>query len=90
MEDWHPNYLVGEDIPDPETIPPANAPLTELVLEAHQKRLELHSIEQNIRALQYGASAARAGAWPHIDGIGDATYGEPESTLVPAGTGVAR
>ena len=49
------------------------------MLEAHQKRLELHSIEQNIRALQYGASAARAGAWPHIDGIGDATYRQPES-----------
>ena len=22
MEDWHPNYLVGEDIPDAEAIPP--------------------------------------------------------------------
>jgi outer membrane protein TolC len=83
MEDWHPNYLVGEDIPDPATIPPADAPVSQLVLEAHQKRLEVHSIEQNIRALQYGASAARAGAWPRIDGIGDFTYANPNPRYFP-------
>lgn len=83
MEDWHPNYLVGEDIPEPETIPRADAPVSQLVLEAHQKRLELHSIEQNIRALHYGASAARAGAWPRIDAVGDVTYANPNPRWFP-------
>ncbi|HVW26743.1 MAG TPA: TolC family protein [Polyangiaceae bacterium] len=83
MEDWHPNYLVGEDIPDPATIRDADQPLAELVHEAHTKRLEVHSIEQNIRALKYGASAARAGAWPHIDAVGDVTYANPNPRAFP-------
>jgi outer membrane protein TolC len=83
MEDWHPNYLVGQDIPDPETIPRADGPVAELVHEALDRRIELHSIEQSIRALQYGASAARAGAWPHIDGVGDFTYANPNPRYFP-------
>ena len=83
MEDWHPNYHIGEDIPDPSTVRDADAPVNTLVAEAHSKRLEVRSLDSAVRALQYGASAARAGAYPRVDAIGDVTYANPNPKYFP-------
>src|SRR5262249_31718143 len=41
MLDWHPNYRVGEGIPDPASIRDADAPLEKLVAEGHARRVEV-------------------------------------------------
>jgi outer membrane protein TolC len=85
MEDWHPNYRVGETIPDPATIPDADAPVDKLVAEAHSRRLEIRAVDESVRAYGYAASEARAGAIPKIDAIGDVTYANPNQRYFPPG-----
>jgi outer membrane protein TolC len=83
MEDWHPSYKIGEGIPDPSTIADADASVDRLVAEAHSRRLEIHSVDEAVRALHYGVSAAHAGSWPHIDAVGDITYANPNPRYFP-------
>lgn len=85
MQDWHPNYRIGETIPDPTQIPDADAPVDKLIAEAHTKRLELRAVDEAIRATNYGASASRAGAIPKIDAVGDVTYANPNQRYFPPG-----
>jgi outer membrane protein len=42
-------------------------------------------MDEAVKALHYGASAARAGAWPHVDAIGDITYANPNQRYFPPG-----
>jgi outer membrane protein TolC len=85
MEDWHPNYRIGEALPDPTKIADADAPVDKLVAEAHSRRLELRAIDEQIRAAGYGASTARASAIPKIDALGDVTYANPNQRYFPPG-----
>jgi outer membrane protein len=85
MEDWHPNYRIGESIPDPTKIADADAPVDKLVAEAHSRRLELRAIDENIRAAGYGASTVRKSAIPKIDAVGDVTYANPNQRYFPPG-----
>jgi outer membrane protein TolC len=84
MEDWHPNYRVGEAIPDPASIPDADAPLDRLIAEAQARRLEVHAMDETVRALRRGAAATRAGAMPRLDGVADLTYANPNQRYFPA------
>jgi len=83
MEDYHPSYRVGEGIPEPGRIPAADAPVPQLVAEAHAKRLEVHAIEQAIDGISHGASATRSGAFPRVDGFGDFFYANPNQRYFP-------
>jgi outer membrane protein TolC len=83
MEDWHPNYRVGEGIPAPSDIPPADPDGAKLVAEGQAKRLEVHAVDQAIAGLSHGASATRAGALPRVDGFGDAFYANPNQRYFP-------
>ncbi|HEX3594816.1 MAG TPA: TolC family protein, partial [Polyangiaceae bacterium] len=83
MEDWHPNYRIGEAIPEPSTIRDADGTTDKLIAEALSRRLEVRSLDEAVRALTYGAKAARAGALPHIDAIGDVLYANPNARYFP-------
>ncbi|HEX4337666.1 MAG TPA: TolC family protein [Polyangiaceae bacterium] len=83
MEDWRPNYRIGEEIPDPATIHDADASTDKLIAEGLARRLEVRSLDEAVRALSYGAKAARAGALPHIDAIGDVLYANPNARYFP-------
>ncbi len=83
MEDWHPNYRIGETIPEPSSIPEETAPVNQLIAQAHARRLEVRAMDEAVRALTYGASAARTGALPRVDAIGDVTYANPNQRYFP-------
>ncbi|HEX7667993.1 MAG TPA: TolC family protein, partial [Polyangiaceae bacterium] len=64
MEDWHPNYHVGEGIPLPSTIPEETEPLDRLIAAAQTRRLEVQVMDATVRAYRRGGDATRAGALP--------------------------
>jgi outer membrane protein TolC len=49
-----------------------------------ERRLDLRALEANRRSLQEQAKVARAGEWPRIDGIAEATYANPNPRIFPA------
>ena len=61
MEDWHPNYHVGEGIPEPSQIPQATASLNETIAPAQERRLEIRAVDQAISSTTHGAAATRSG-----------------------------
>jgi outer membrane protein TolC len=83
MEDWHPNYRVGEGIPDPTKIPDETRPVGELIAAGQSRRLEVRSMDESVSGLKHGASATRAGALPRLDGFGDVFYANPNQRYFP-------
>jgi outer membrane protein TolC len=84
MQDWHPNYKVGEAIPQPSSIPENTEPVDHLVAEAHARRLEVRAVDESARAYHRAASATRTGALPRVDATGDITYANPNPRYFPA------
>jgi outer membrane protein len=84
MEDWHPNYHVGEGIPLPSTIPEETEPLDRLIAAAQTRRLEVQAMDATVRAYRRGGDATRAGALPRLDATGDLTAGNPNQRYFPA------
>ncbi len=83
MEDWHPNYRVGEGIPEPRPTPEGDVSLNLLIHEAQAHRLEMLAVESAISANSHGASATRSGALPRIDAFGDGFYANPNPRYFP-------
>lgn len=83
MEDPKPAYFVGEGVPLPEQIPAARGTSEQLIREALVRRLEVQSIDEAIRAVRRGAGAARGGALPRLEAIGDVTYANPNPRYFP-------
>jgi outer membrane protein TolC len=83
MEDWHPNYHVGEGIPEPTSIADADAPLNNLIAEGHSRRLEMHAMDEAVKSLTRGASATRSGSLPRIDATGNVIYANPNQRYFP-------
>jgi outer membrane protein len=84
MQDWHPDYHVGEGIPEPGQIAANEENIDNLVREAHAHRLEIKTADESIKLYHKGASATRAGALPRIDATGDVTLGNPNPRYFPA------
>jgi outer membrane protein TolC len=78
MNDKNADYVLGEDVlAIPATRP--IEPLEQLVAEAHQRRLELQSLNHTVKSLENAESVVRAGQLPRLDGFADYTYANPNS-----------
>jgi outer membrane protein TolC len=84
MSDMGPaDYHVGEAVPPSAVDAPAEGSAHPLIAEAWGKRYELKALDSTIEALENGQSAARAGGYPRIDAVGDATYANPNQRYFP-------
>ena len=78
MNDKNADYILGEDVlAKPATRP--IEPLDQLVAEAHQRRLELQSLNHTVKSLENAESVVRSGQLPRLDGFADYTYANPNS-----------
>lgn len=83
MNEKRRTYEIGEDLLD---APPDIGPLPtvdELIAEAHDKRLELRSLEWAIDGTHQGIRAARAAYYPRLDAFADALYANPNQRFFP-------
>lgn len=83
LNDQDLDFSPGEDVID---LPPDMADLgnlDSLIREAHDKRLELKSMEKSIGAVDYGIKATRAGYFPRLDAFAEATYANPNQRFFP-------
>lgn len=85
MSDQGPaDYRIGEGVPPTPSAPaPSEQNGHALIREAFASRLELKALGATLEALHEGEDAARAGAWPRIDAVGDATYANPNQRFFP-------
>ena len=84
MSDTGPaDYRIGEAVPAATPALPAEGDAHPLIAEAFSKRHELKALDATLVALQNGEDALRAGAWPRIDAVGDATYANPNQRFFP-------
>lgn len=77
-------YEIGEDVRlDPPGIQQQQPALADAYNEALNQRLELRALDESALSLRDQAKAARAGAWPRLDGIADFVYANPNQRFVP-------
>ncbi len=74
--------IVGERVDVPP--PPYVGNLKLLVNEAHSQRPELKSIELNAKASRANATLLKAGRYPSLIALGEATYANPNPRRIPA------
>lgn len=74
--------LVGEAIEG--DLPPVTGNLQALIGEGQMSRFEVKSIDANVEALHLQATVVRAGQFPRLDAVGNATYANPNQRLIPA------
>jgi outer membrane protein len=72
----------GENLED--VTPPVAGDVKQLTAEATSSRYEVKSIDANAESARKQASVARAGRWPVVSGLGDATYANPNPRRFPA------
>ena len=79
------DYKVGEAVPAPVPALPQTGSqgAHALIAEANGKRYELKALDASLVALENGESATRAGSWPRVDAVGDATYANPNPRYFP-------
>jgi outer membrane protein TolC len=76
-------YLIGEDL-RADLLPLPNAhDLLALYNEAFERRLELRVFDENENALREQTKVARAGYYPRLDAVLDATYANPNPRMLP-------
>jgi hypothetical protein len=78
-------YQIGEDLRTP--LPPiaeVTGDPTALVEEALKTRLELKVLGENRNAVAEQAKVVRAGMYPRLDAVGNASYLNPNQRIVPA------
>jgi outer membrane protein len=77
------DYTLGEDLLGAPADIGKLPSLDELIAEAHQKRLELRSLEWAIDGTHQGIRATRAGYYPRLDAFADALYANPNQRFFP-------
>ncbi|MFC1642688.1 TolC family protein [Myxococcota bacterium] len=70
-------YQVGESVRTPPPTAGKEAPLSTLVSEAHQRRLELKAIGEADRSLRRSLEVVEAGKLPRLDAFGEFNYARP-------------
>ncbi len=77
------SFEIGEDLlgapPDIGVLPPVD----KLIAEAHDKRLELRSLEFAIDGQHQLIRVTRAGYYPRLDAFADALYANPNQRFFP-------
>jgi outer membrane protein TolC len=80
-------YAIGEDLrstPPPEAAAKLLAkPVSAMVVEALEQRLEPRALGATAAASRAQASASRAGGLPRLDLVGNAYYSKPNSRIFP-------
>ena len=77
-------YAIGEDV-RAELAPLAHAhDLTTLHGEAFDRRLELRSIDESVRAVRQLVKVANAGMYPRLDAVLEANLADPQPRVVPS------
>lgn len=76
-------YEVGEDLLAPPRDIGRLPQLDEMIDEALQSRLELRSLQRAIDGVEQGIKATRAGYYPRLDAVADATYANPNQRFFP-------
>jgi outer membrane protein TolC len=74
-------YQLGEDLSARRD--EAAGTIEQLTARALASRLELRALDSAQRSLRHAASASRAGAYPRLDGIAEATYANPNQRNFP-------
>lgn len=77
------DYTVGEDMLAPPPSIGALPKLEDLIAEAHEKRLELKSLERAIDGTEQGIRATRAQYYPRLDAFAETTYANPNQRFFP-------
>lgn len=85
MLDPNPAYRIGEAIPPSTDVPEAHEDVKALIQEGLARRLEVHAVDESIKALDKGATATRRAALPRVEAFGDATYANPNPKYFPPG-----
>lgn len=73
--------LVGESIEG--ELPAFSSSLPALIAEGQLSRFEVKSIDATAAALHLQATVVRAGQFPRLDAVGNATYSNPNQRLIP-------
>ena len=74
--------LVGEALEG--DLPPMSGNLQTLIGEGQMSRFEVKSIDATAEALHLQATVVRAGQFPRLDAVGNASYANPNQRLVGA------
>jgi outer membrane protein len=77
-------YRIGEGARPATMVTELDAPgMRKLVGDAWQRRLELRALENSQKSIELGEKAVRAGSWPRLDAVADATYANPNPRYFP-------
>lgn len=76
-------FEVGEDLLAPPRDIGRLPQLDEMIEEALQSRLEVRSLQRAIDGIEQGIKATRAGYYPRLDAVADATYANPNQRFFP-------